>query len=110
MINISSAARQAMQSDAVQYIKIKVEPLTGDPFTITDADITHGGMKIETHTLDGEELEIGNMNAAVLDLTLDNESGKFNGVRFAGARLTVFVCTAVHTGTLAAPHCHLSVS
>ena len=91
MINISSAARQAMQSDAVQYIKIKVEPLTGDPFTITDADITHGGMKIETHTLDGEELEIGNMNAAVLDLTLDNESGKFNGVRFAGARLTVFV-------------------
>lgn len=91
MINISSAARQAMQSDAVQYIKIKVEPLTGDPFTITDADITQGGMKIETHTLDGEELEIGNMNAAVLDLTLDNESGKFNGVRFAGARLTVFV-------------------
>lgn len=91
MINISSAARQAMQSDAVQYIKIKVEPLTGDTFTITDADITQGGMKIETHTLDGEELEIGNMNAAVLDLTLDNESGKFNGVRFAGARLTVFV-------------------
>lgn len=91
MINISSAARQAMQSDAVQYIKIKVEPLTGDPFTITDTDITQGGMKIETHTLDGEELEIGNMNAAVLDLTLDNESGKFNGIRFAGARLTVFV-------------------
>lgn len=91
MINISSAARQAMQSDAVQYIKIKVEPLTGDPFTITDADITQDGMKIETHTLDGEELEIGNMNAAVLDLTLDNESGKFNGVRFAGAHLTVFV-------------------
>lgn len=91
MINISSAARQAMQNDAVQYIKIKVEPLTGDPFTITDTDITQGGMKIETHTLDGEELEIGNMNAAVLDLTLDNESGKFNGIRFAGARLTVFV-------------------
>lgn len=91
MINISSAAQQAMQNDASQYIKIKVAPLTGDPFTITDADITQGGMKIETHTLDGEELEIGNMNAAVLDLTLDNENGKFNGIRFAGAQLTASV-------------------
>lgn len=87
MINISSEGLKALKNEAFQKIKISVTPLSGIPFEITDSDILLDGFNYETHSVDGEELQIGNMNSAVLDLSLDNASEKFNNVKFAGAVL-----------------------
>lgn len=78
-----------MRKDAVQSIKILVEPLVGEPFELTESDLVLDGYQTETHSLDGEMLEIGNMNAAVLNLTLDNEDARFSDKQFAGAKLLV---------------------
>lgn len=100
MINISSEGLKALKNEAVQKIKIHVSPLSGSDFIITDSDILLDGFVFENHSVDGEELQIGNMNSAVLDLTLDNANGKFSGVKFAGAVLKPQIGITLSDGTV----------
>lgn len=100
MINISNDARLALKNEAPQKIIIEVFPLSGNTFEITDSDILLNGFKYETHSVDSDELQIGNMNSAVLEISLDNESGKFNNIKFAGAVLKPKIGIVLHSGEI----------
>lgn len=100
MINISTACLLALKKDATQLARITVQPLTGDTFTIRESDITLGGLKIETHSVDGDVIQIGNFNSAILSLTLDNDNEKYSGIFFAGARLLVEIGITLADSTI----------
>lgn len=99
MINISADGLTALRQDATQKVKIEVEPIFGDPFTITDEDIVLNGFEYETHSVDGEELQIGNMTSAVIKVTLDNDDGRFDNVYFGGAILRVKIGVVIDRET-----------
>lgn len=100
MINISEACLQALKDDTVQHAEIKARLLNGKTLTLTDADLILNGFEVENHAVCGEQLEVGSMTAAVLKLTLDNEDGRFNGIFFAGAELTVKLLIPLADGTM----------
>ena len=89
MQNITSACLEALYNDAVQSIQIHVAPLRGSEFDITENDIVQGGFSYDSYTHDSGMLQIGTMTAAEVNLTLENTDGRFNGIWFAGAILTV---------------------
>lgn len=89
MLNIPSACLEALKADAVQSIQIKVAPLRGGEFYITENDIAQGGFTYDNDLINGDTLQIGAMTAAEVKITLENADGRFNGVWFAGAILTV---------------------
>ncbi len=58
-------------------------------FTITDADIIQGGLKIDRYCVTNSKIEVGSAVASELSLKLRNYDGKFNDVSFEGAVLNV---------------------
>ncbi len=99
MINISSKCLQALKNNAVQRVIIEVEPLRGMPFDLTEKDLMANGFVWENHSVCGEQLEIGTMTVALLELTIDNEDGRFDNIFFAGATLTVKLLIPLGDGT-----------
>lgn len=61
----------------------------GKTFTITDADIIQGGLKIDRYCVTNSKIEVGSAVASELSLKLRNYDGKFNDVSFEGAVLNV---------------------
>lgn len=58
-------------------------------FTITEADIIQGGLKIDRYCVTNSKIEVGSAVASELSLKLRNYDGKFNDVSFEGAVLNV---------------------
>lgn len=62
-----------------------------ESFTITEADIVQGGLKIDRYSVTNSKIEVGSAVASELFLKLRNYDGKFDNVSFEGAVLYVKV-------------------
>ena len=62
-----------------------------ESFTITEADIVQGGLKIDRYSVTNSKIEVGSAVASELSLKLRNYDGKFDKVSFEGAVLYVKV-------------------
>ena len=62
-----------------------------ESFTITEADIVQGGLKIDRYSVTNSKIEVGSAIASELSLKLRNYDGKFDNVSFEGAVLYVKV-------------------
>lgn len=72
-----------LQTAAIEFSNGK------ESFTITEADIIQGGLKIDRYCSTTGKIEIGSAVASELSLKLRNYDGKFDNVSFEGAVLYV---------------------
>lgn len=88
MVNVSQDIIKSFNEGNQQTALIEVTA-GGKTFTITEADIIQGGLKIDRYCVTNSKIEIGSAVASELSLKLRNYDGKFNDVSFEGAVLNV---------------------
>lgn len=88
MVNVSQDIIKSFNEGNKQTALIEVTA-GGKTFTITDADIIQGGLKIDRYCVTNSKIEVGSAVASELSLKLRNYDGKFNDVSFEGAVLNV---------------------
>lgn len=88
MVNVSQDIIKSFNEGNKQTALIEVTA-GGKTFTITDADIIQGGLKIDRYCVTNSKIEVGSAVASELSLKLQNYDGKFNDVSFEGAVLNV---------------------
>lgn len=88
MVNVSQDIIKSFNEGNQQTALIEVTS-GGKTFTITEADIIQGGLKIDRYCVTNSKIEIGSAVASELSLKLRNYDGKFNDVSFEGAVLNV---------------------
>lgn len=88
MVNVSQNIIKSFNEGNQQTALIEVTA-GGKTFTITDADIIQGGLKIDRYCVTNSKIEVGSAVASELSLKLRNYDGKFNDVSFEGAVLNV---------------------
>lgn len=88
MVNVSQDIIKSFNEGNKQTALIEVTA-GSKTFTITDADIIQGGLKIDRYCVTNRKIEVGSAAASELFLKLRNYDGKFNDVSFEGAVLNV---------------------
>lgn len=88
MVNVSQDIIKSFNEGNKQTALIEVTA-GSKTFTITDADIIQGGLKIDRYCVTNSKIEVGSAVASELSLKLRNYDGKFNDVSFEGAVLNV---------------------
>lgn len=88
MVNVSQDIIKSFNEGNKQTALIEVTA-GGKTFTITDADIIQGGLKIDRYCVTNSKIEVGSAVASELSLKLRNYDGKFNDISFEGAVLNV---------------------
>lgn len=88
MVNVSQDIIKSFNEGNKQTALIEVTA-GSKRFTITDADIIQGGLKIDRYCVTNSKIEVGSAVASELSLKLRNYDGKFNDVSFEGAVLNV---------------------
>lgn len=88
MVNVSQDIIKSFNEGNKQTALIEVTA-GSKTFTITDADIIQGGLKIDRYCVTNRKIEVGSAVASELSLKLRNCDGKFNDVSFEGAVLNV---------------------
>ena len=88
MVNVSQDIIKSFNEGNKQTALIEVTA-GSKTFTITDADIIQGGLKIDRYCVTNSKIEVGSAVASELSLKLRNYDGKFNNVSFEGAVLNV---------------------
>lgn len=88
MVNVSQDIIKSFNEGNKQTALIEVTA-GSKTFTITDADIIQGGLKIDRYCVTNSKIEVGSVVASELALKLRNYDGKFNDVSFEGAVLNV---------------------
>lgn len=88
MVNVSQYIIKSFNDGNKQTALIEVTA-GSKTFTITEADIIQGGLKIDRYCVTNSKIEVGSAVASELSLKLRNYDGKFNDVSFEGAVLNV---------------------
>lgn len=88
MVNVSQDIIKSFNEGNKQTALIEVTA-GSKTFTITDADIIQGGLKIDRYCVTNSKIEVGSAVASELSLKLRNYDGEFNDVSFEGAVLNV---------------------
>lgn len=88
MVNVSQDIIKSFNEGNKQTALIEVTA-GSKTFTITNADIIQGGLKIDRYCVTNSKIEVGSAVASELSLKLQNYDGKFNDVSFEGAVLNV---------------------
>lgn len=88
MVNVSQDIIKSFNEGNKQTALIEVTA-GSKTFTITDADIIQGGLKIDRYCVTNSKIEVGSAVASELSLKLRNYDGKFNDVSFEGSVLNV---------------------
>lgn len=88
MVNVSQDIIKSFNEGNQQTALIEVTA-GSKTFTITDADIIQGGLKIDRYCVTNSKIEVGSAVASELSLKLRNYDGEFNDVSFEGAVLNV---------------------
>lgn len=88
MVNVSQDIIKSFNEGNKQTALIEVAA-GSKTFTITDADIIQGGLKIDRYCVTNSKIEVGSAVASELSLKLRNYDGKFNDASFEGAVLNV---------------------
>lgn len=90
MYNISAEELELFRKCYRQTALIKVYGIPGLT-DITDADILANGLVVDRYCFPSKSLEIGTAIASEMSLTLDNCTGKFDGVDFDGVTFSVAI-------------------
>nr|DAE53442.1 MAG TPA: hypothetical protein [Caudoviricetes sp.] len=88
MVNVSQDIIKSFNEGNKQTALIEVTA-GSKTFTITDADIIQGGLKIDRYCVTNSKIEVGSAVASELSLKLRNYDGKFNDISFERAVLNV---------------------
>lgn len=88
MVNVSQDIIKSFNEGNQQTALIEVTA-GSKTFTITEADIIQGGLKIDRYCVTNSKIEVGSAVSSELSLKLRNYDGKFNDVSFEGAVLNV---------------------
>ena len=90
MITITTAQREHLLHGGTVGVRVRVSPVTGDPFNITGVNIVDRSMTVDSKCTPGNDLVIGYAEAAELlfSLVLDDA---YSAVAWEGARLTVYL-------------------
>lgn len=88
MVNVSQDIIKSFNEGNKQTALIEVTA-GSKTFTITEADIIQGGLKIDRYCVTNSKIEVGSAVASELSLKLRNYDGRFNDVSFEGAVLNV---------------------
>lgn len=88
MVNVSQDIIKSFNEGNKQTALIEVTA-GNKTFTITDADIIQGGLKIDRYCVTNSKIEVGSAVASELSLKLRNYDGRFNDVSFESAVLNV---------------------
>lgn len=88
MVNVSQDIIKSFNEGNQQTALIEVTA-GSKTFTITEADIIQGGLKIDRYCVTNSKIEAGSAVASELSLKLRNYDGNFNDVSFEGAVLNV---------------------
>lgn len=107
MQNISNAALELFKGNALQIARIKVNPVVGEPFNITESDILTGGFQLNRSSVSGGTIELGSVIASELLLNLDNYDGKFDDIRFEGAEIYIYVGVEKNDSDVENPTYHI---
>ncbi len=107
MLVCSTKAKAAILkggSSAHQYptVNITVYPDDEDKrntVTVQESDIVQGGMIIDRSCVSGNAMELGSTVASELTLKIDNTSGKFSGLSWAGAYVYPAIGMILDDGT-----------
>ena len=83
-----NAASDILEYEELPKVEIKVNPVSGSSFTLTDINLS-GGVEIDRYTQSGEALEIGSASAAECKFTIENYNGEFSDKIFEGAEIIV---------------------
>ena len=93
MYPVTKTTADNFKTNALQYLSILVNPVTGSSFEITSADVLAGGLEINRYSANGDSIALGSCVAAELNLRLENGDGRFDSIVFEGAQLVVSVGT-----------------
>lgn len=99
MYPVSSTVASLFKTQSLQHLSIVVNPVSGDSFELTSADILANGLTINRYSANGESIQFGSCVAAELNLRVENYDGRFNDVVFEGAQLFVSVGVSDADGT-----------
>lgn len=89
---ISDELRSLFANEAVQTITITTDILVdNEPLIITNEDIMLGTFSIDRTIMEGSSLNLGSCVASELNMTLNNIDGRFDGINWSGAELSVEV-------------------
>ena len=91
MYPITNAVKALFDANYQQVLRVTGTDRNGTPVTITDANVTLGGFRIDRFSCIGEKIEVGTAVNAELTLRLDNHTGAFNNIAFEGCELFVEV-------------------
>lgn len=91
MYPITNAVKALFDANYQRVLRVTGTDRNGTPVTITDANVTLGGFRIDRFSCVGEKIEVGTAVNAELTLRLDNHTGAFNNIAFEGCELFVEV-------------------
>lgn len=86
MYSLSQTVKDLFQSSP-WGVEMTITPITGDPLTVTDANLMMGTLSVDRYVSTSEALPVGTATAGQLSFTLDNHDGDFDGVLFEGAEI-----------------------
>jgi hypothetical protein len=96
MQTLTENAVLALKRGSRVGVSIAVSAISGN-FTLTHQDIFSGSLTLDRNSVSGQNLEIGNAETTELTFTIDNRDGRFDGVIFEGATLTVDFIIGIDT-------------
>lgn len=97
-MNISDKARKVIERGDPLGLTVSVSGVE-ESFTLSENDITLGGMSIERMTASGDRISLGAAYSSEMKMSIYNESGKYSGFLFEGAEMYVKVVVRLDDGT-----------
>lgn len=92
MQNVSERYKQVVVSPSRKFVyKAKIELNTGDTMDLDEHDIILHGLRVNQVTSLNEQLQVGNVSAARMDLQLNNFTRRFEGIDLNSAVITPYV-------------------
>lgn len=87
MYPVTKAVAEQFKTNARQNLSLLVNPVVGESFELTSADILSAGLNINRYSATGDSVALGVCSAADLSLRVENGDGRFNDVVFEGAQI-----------------------
>lgn len=91
MYPVTSTVAERFKTVSRQYLSVLVNPVTGDSFELTDADILTNGLNLNRYSASGDSISLGSCVAAELGLRIENGDKRFNSVVFEGASISASI-------------------
>ncbi|MFA5628550.1 MAG: hypothetical protein WC965_13915, partial [Thiohalomonadaceae bacterium] len=91
MISLTEKQLNFISKGGLVGVEIEAVLANGQNLTIPGKDMLQGSFRLDTNAMTGRDFAIGEAQAAELSFSIYNEDGKYDGVKFEGAELTVLL-------------------